>query len=480
MCGILGIIGKDNLIDEIVTGLLTIQHRGQDAAGAITFGGKFNLKKGIGLVRNVFNKKNMARLEGDIAIGHVRYPTIGTYEETEIQPFYINSPYGIALAHNGNVINYRELKTELEKKELRYINSDCDAELILNVLGAQLSRFGKFNVNNLFAAVKKTFDAIQGSYSVISIIGENGLLAFRDAHGIKPLIFGRKENSFAFASESVALDILGYKIINDVLPGEAIFIDRKGNFSRKKLTNSFHSPCIFEWIYFARPDSIIDRISVYEARFRLGKKLAEEIQKQNIKPDIVIPIPDTSRAAALALAEEIAVNYREGLIKNRYIARTFIMSSQSQRISAVRKKLNPIRNVIDGKNILLVDDSIVRGNTSKEIVNLMRIAGARKVYFASYSPPLRYPCLYGIDMQIRNEFIAKEKSIAEIKENIGCDKLVYQTMDALLSSLQIGNKNEFRFFCTACFDGNYPTKVSENKFKEIEKDRIESKRHIQQ
>lgn len=479
MCGILGIIGKDNAIEELVTGLLTIQHRGQDAAGAITYNKRFNLKKGRGLVQDVFNKKNMARLLGSTALGHVRYPTMGSYEETEAQPFFVNTPYGIALAHNGNVINYRELKTKLEEKEFRYINTKCDAELILNVLAAELSHLGKFSIDNLFSAVNKTFDAIQGSYSVISIIGEKGFLAFRDPHGIKPLIYGRKENSYAFASESVTLDVLGYDVIDDIAPGEAVFIDRDRNVHHKNLRDLTHTPCIFEWIYFARPDSIIDGISVYEARFRLGKKIAEEVRKSNIKPDIVIPIPDTSRAAALALAEELGVSYREGLIKNRYIGRTFIMATQSQRMSAVKKKLNPIKSVIEKKKVLLVDDSIVRGNTSKEIVNLIRTTGAREVYFASYSPPLRHPCLYGIDMQMKKEFIAKEKPINEIKENIGCDKLVYQTMDGLLSSLQFGGKKEFRFFCTACFDGNYPTKVDENIFKEIEKDRIESKICIQ-
>ena len=478
MCGILGIIGKGNVIEELVTGLLTIQHRGQDAAGAITYNKRFNIKKGKGLVMDVFNKKNMARLQGNIALGHVRYPTIGLYEETEAQPFFVNTPFGIALAHNGNVINYKELKAELQEKELRYINTLSDAELILNTLAAQLSRFNKFSIDNLFSAVDKTFNYIQGSYSAISIIGEKGFLAFRDPHGIKPIIYGKRENSYCFASESVALDILGYNIIDDVQPGEAVFIDNERHIHKRKLRNAIHTPCIFEWIYFARPDSVIDGISVYEARFRLGKRLAEEVKKRNIKPDVVIPIPDTSRAAALALADEIGVNYREGLIKNRYIGRTFIMATQNQRMSAVRKKLNPIKSVIRNKKVLLVDDSIVRGNTSKEIVNLVRMSGAKEVYFASYSPPLRHPCLYGIDMQMKREFIAEEKSIEEIKENIGCDELIYQTMDGLLSSIQLEGTKEFRFFCTACFDGNYPTKVDEKVFKEIEKDRIESKVYI--
>ena len=479
MCGILGIIGKDNVIENLVTGLLTIQHRGQDAAGAITFSNRFNLKKGRGLVQDIFNKKNMSRLQGNIALGHVRYPTMGSYEVSEAQPFYVNMPYGIALAHNGNIINYRELKRELEMRELRYINTKCDAELILNVLAAQLSKLGKFSVDNLFKAVDKTFDSLEGSYSVISIIGEKGFLAFRDPHGFKPLIYGKRGNSYAFASESVTLDVLGYDVVDDINPGEIVFIDKSKNIHRRKLRKATHTPCIFEWIYFARPDSVIDGISVYDARFRLGKKLAEEIRSNNINPDIVIPIPDTSRAAALALAEEIDVSYREGLIKNRYIGRTFIMSTQTQRMNAIRKKLNPIKSVIKKKKVLLVDDSIVRGNTSKEIVALLKSSGASKVYFASYSPPLRYPCLYGIDMQMKEEFIAKEKPVSEIKKTIGCDELIYQTMEGLLDSLQVSSNKESRFFCTACFDGNYPTKVDEKVFKEIEKDRIESKNTVQ-
>ncbi len=479
MCGILGIIGKGTVIEDVVTGLLTIQHRGQDAAGGISYKGQFNIKKGLGLVRDVFNKKNIARLQGSVAIGHVRYPTAGTYEATEAQPFYVNMPYGIALAHNGNIINYGELKRYLEDEEFRYINSKCDAELLLNVFAAQLLRLGKFSTDNLFTSIDKLFDTVQGSYSVISIIGKKGFLAFRDPHGFKPLIFGKKGNAFAFASESVALDVLGYDIIGDVQPGEAIFIDNERALHRKKIRNAIHTPCIFEWVYFARPDSVIDGISVYEARYKLGRRLAEDIINRNIKPDVVIPIPDTSRVAALALAEEIGISYREGLIKNRYIGRTFIMAKQSERKNAVRMKLNPIRTAISGKKVLLVDDSIVRGNTSKEIINLIRAAGAREIYFASYSPPLRYPCIYGIDMQTKVEFIAKENPIEKIRREIGCDELIYQSMDGLLSSLQLGEDKEFRFFCTSCFDGNYPTKVNEKIFKEIEQDRVACKSSIQ-
>jgi amidophosphoribosyltransferase len=479
MCGIIGIIGRQNSIDHIVTGLLTMQHRGQDAAGAITYSNRFNTKKGLGLVRDVFNKKNMARLDGETGIGHVRYPTAGSYEAAESQPFYTNTPFGIALSHNGNIINYRELKQKLEERDVRYINSNCDAELILNELAAQLSRLGPFSVENLFKAVGETFHTLRGSYSVVSIIGKKGLLAFRDPHGFKPLIFGKSEHSYAFASESVALDVLEYEIIDDVSPGEAIFVDLHGVAHRQVLRKAIHTPCIFEWIYFARPDSVIDGISVYEARYQLGKRLAADVAANMTMPDVVIPVPDTSRAAALALADELHVPYREGLIKNRYIGRTFIMAAQTERKAAVRIKLNPIRSAIEGKKVLLVDDSIVRGNTSKEIIGLVRAAGAKKVNFAAYAPPLRYPCIYGIDMQTKADFIAKERTIEEIKNDIGADELLYQSMDGLLGSLQMGTDKEFRFFCTSCFDGNYPTKVDEKVFTEIEKDRIESKTTIQ-
>ncbi len=479
MCGIIGIIGQKNAIDNIVTGLLTMQHRGQDAAGAITYSNRFNIKKGLGLVKDVFNKKNMTRLAGKTGIGHVRYPTAGSYEATEAQPFYTNTPFGIALSHNGNVVNYHKLKQKLEEHDNRYINSNCDAELILNELAARLSGFGAFSVEHLFDAVSQTMDTIEGSYSVVSIIGKKGMLAFRDPHGFKPLIYGSSSRSYAFASESVALDVMEYHIIDDVSPGEAIFIHHNGTVHRKTLRKAIPTPCIFEWIYFARPDSIIDGISVYEARYKLGKRLAADIAASGIKPDVVIPVPDTSRVAALALAEELGVPYREGLIKNRYIGRTFIMAQQSERKTAVRMKLNPIRNAIMNKKVLLVDDSIVRGNTSREIVGLMRASRAKEVYFAAYAPPLRYPCIYGIDMQTKSEFIAKEKATEEIRKDIGADALIYQSMDGLIGSFQMGDKNEFRFFCTACFDGNYPTKVDEKVFAEIEKDRIESKTVVQ-
>lgn len=475
MCGIIGIIGRKNAIEGIVTGLLTMQHRGQDAAGATTYSSRFNTKKGLGLVKDVFNKKNMARLAGETGIGHVRYPTAGSYEVTEAQPFYTNTPFGIALAHNGNIINYTELKQKLQEEDLRYINSGCDAELILNELAARLSRRGAFSIDNLFHAVSETFNALEGSYSVVSIIGKKGMLSFRDPHGFKPLIFGKSANSYAFASESVTLDVLEYDIIDDVAPGEAIFVDTEGTVHRRILRKSIPTPCIFEWIYFARPDSTIDGISVYEARYQLGKRLATDVASKGIKPDVVIPVPDTSRAAALALAEELRVPYREGLIKNRYIGRTFIMARQTERRMAVRMKLNPIRSVIEGKKVLLVDDSIVRGNTSREIINLVRISGAKEVYFAAYAPPLRYPCIYGIDMQTKADFIAEKKTIEAIGHDIGADRLLYQSMDGLLGSMQLGAKKEFRFFCTSCFDGNYPTKVDEKVFAEIEKDRIASK-----
>ncbi len=468
MCGILGIYGKSNVVGELYPGLLAIQHRGQDAAGIITYDRRFNLKKGNGLLQNVFNEKNLKRLKGNLGIGHVRYPTVGGGGADDAQPFYLSVPYGIAMAHNGNLTNYLELRRELFRERFRHLNSNCDLEAILNVFADELMMQGSFNKDSLFRAVGGVFRRAKGSYSVVGMIAERGFLAFRDPHGIKPLIFGKREEDLCFTSESVALDALGYEVVRDVQPGEAIFIDRRRRFFNKRIEEKRHTPCIFEWVYFARPDSVIDGISVYEARLRLGRELAQQVKRRRIKVDVVIPVPDTARAAALSLAVSIGVDFREGLIKNRYIPRTFIMPGQELRVRAVKQKLNPIRSEIEGKRVLLVDDSIVRGNTSKEIINLVREAGAKKVYFAVCSPPLRYPCTYGIDMQTRGEFVARDKSIDEIGENIGADELIYQTLEGLLAGVGGGVRKDF---CCACFDSKYPTPVSEDTFQRIEKER---------
>ncbi len=470
MCGIIGIIAKSRIIDSIYPGLIALQHRGQDAAGAVTYDHTFHLKKGQGLVTNVFNPKNITRLDGNIGIGHVRYPTIGPGAIEDAQPFIIYMPYGIALAHNGNLVNYFDLKKEIIEKEHRYLNSNCDAEIILNLLSIELAKMDlqSFSEQMFFNALNGVYKRLIGSFSVVGIVANKGIFAFRDKNGIKPLVYGKNSSGYIFASESVALDVLGCPKFSDVRPGEAIFIDVSGKFSRRQICEGTKATCIFEYVYFARPDSVIDGIGVYEARLRLGEELGKECKRLGIKPDVVIPVPDTARGSAQLVAEILGVKHREGLIKNRYIYRTFIMPTQAERIEAVRMKLNPIKSEIKNKKILLIDDSIVRGNTSKEIIELVRSAGAKKVFYGVYSPPLKYPCVYGIDMQTRGEFIARNKSVAAIKEKIGADALVYQTIDGLVKGVGKGKKE----FCAACFTGNYPTEIPDAALKKIEKDRV--------
>ncbi len=470
MCGIIGCIGRTPAINRIYIGLLALQHRGQDAAGAATHSEYFHIKKGNGLVTDVFKSKNLERLKGCVGIGHVRYPTIGSGSADDAQPFLITAPYGIALAHNGNLVNYRDLKRTLIEQDLRYLNSQSDAEVILNLLSRELTRVraSGFSPDRLFRALKPVYRALNGSYAVVAVIADKGLLAFRDPLGIKPLIFGRGREGCCVASESVALDLLGCNERWDVRPGEAVFVDQRGLIKRSLITAGRRpATCIFEYIYFARPDSVIDGIGVYEARLRLGRELAAECVRQGLKPDVVIPVPDTARGAAQMVAECIGAKHREGLIKNRYIHRTFIMPSPAERTLAVRLKLNPIRDEIAGKRVLLVDDSIVRGTTSREIVNLVRGAGAREVQYALYSPPLRYPCVYGIDMQTRGEFIARNRTVEAIRVSIRADRLVYQTIAGMIRAVGSGRDG----FCTACFTGAYPTSVPPRLMKGIERER---------
>jgi len=473
MCGIIGIVSKKDAIDEIYPGLLALQHRGQDAAGVATFSDIFQLKKGEGLVTTVFAPKVLKRFKGRVGIGHVRYPTIGPGGPENAQPFIITTPYGIALAHNGNMVNYFDLKRDLIENELMFINSNCDAEVLLNLLSVELKKLASknFTPEHIFTALGRLYKKIIGSFAVVAIIADKGFLAFRDKHGIKPLIFGRREDAYCFASESAALDLLGYKVLRDVGPGEAIFIDNQGNLHSKQIEVTKRATCIFEYVYFARPDSIIDGIGVYDARLHLGEKLGKECLRNNIKPDVVIPIPDTARAGAQMVAETMGVKYREGLIKTRYIYSTFIMATSQQRIEAVRLKLNPILSEIKDKKVLLVDDSIVRGDTSREIINLVRGVGPKELYYASYSPPVKYPCLYGIDMQTKGEFIARDKSIEEIKKSIGADAIIYQTIDGLLGGVGVGTDG----FCSACFTGEYPTEIPAQLLEKIEADRVSSK-----
>ena len=469
MCGIVGILSttKKDVGLYIYDALTIIQHRGQDAAGITTASkGRFYMRKGNGLVKNVFRTHDMENLVGDMGIGHVRYPTAGSSSEAEAQPFYVNSPYGIAFAHNGNLTNAEALSKEIFEQDLRHLNTNSDSEVLLNILASEIAEEQKhrINENDIFKAVTKLHNRVRGAYAAIGMIPGYGIFGFRDPHGIRPLILGERTTKngtkYMLTSESVGLTALGFKITRDIKPGEAIVIDRNGKVhSHQCSENSILSPCIFEFVYFARPDSIIDNISVYKSRLRMGEKLAEKIKLQWTKEDIdvVMPVPDTSRTAALQLANELGLKYREGFIKNRYIARTFIMPGQKQRKKSVRQKLSAIELEFKDKNVLLVDDSIVRGTTSQEIVQMARAAGAKKVFFASAAPPVRYPNVYGIDMASKNEFIAHEKNTDEVCEAIGSDKLIYQNLDDLIWSVQQGNPEIETFDCS-CFDGNYLTK----------------------
>jgi amidophosphoribosyltransferase len=408
---------------------------------------------------------------GRIGIGHVRYPTSGPGSDEDAQPFYVNHPFGIAIVHNGNVTNYFELRQELARRGFRQLTSFSDAESILNVFAEELQKtdLKNFGPDTVFRALKGTYRRVHGSYSVVILIQGKGMLAFRDPFGIKPLGFARRGNRLAFASETVAFDRLGLRRHHDIAPGEAVFIDTRRRVHTRQIARPRHHTCIFEYVYFARPDSVIDGIEVYEARLRLGENLGKEVMRQGVKPDIVAPIPDTARAAASALSETIGVQYREALIKNRYIARTFIMPGQKKRMFTVRQKLNPVRSQVEGKDVLLVDDSIVRGTTSKEIVQMVRDAGARKVYLAITAPPLRHPCVYGVDMMTRGEFVARRHSVGKIRQLIGADALVYQTYEGLVQA--VSGPGKPRSFCTACFDGDYPTGITKQDLIRLERER---------
>ncbi|MEO0073130.1 MAG: amidophosphoribosyltransferase [candidate division WOR-3 bacterium] len=482
MCGILGLfLYRRAAGPELVEGLIALQHRGQDSAGILTSDVTFHLKKGNGTVARVFNDKNLSRLTGEIGIGHVRYPTIGPGTAEDAQPFYVNHPYGIAMVHNGNVTNYFDLRRSLSRDTLRQLTSFSDVEALLNVFAWQLElrtsnacsarrRPRSLSPAAVFDSVAGVFNTVRGAYSVAALIHGQGLLAFRDPYGIKPLVIGHRGREFAVVSESVALDRLGFEKRHDVAPGSAVFIDCNRRVHVKQICEPRHRPCIFEYVYFARPDSVIDGIEVYQARLRLGERLAEEVNRRQIRPDAIIPIPDTARAAASSLSRTLNIQLREGLIKNRYIARTFMMPRQANRALSVRQKLNPVRSQIAGSDIMLVDDSIVRGTTSREIVQMVREAGARRVFFAVTAPPLRFPCVYGIDMMTRGEFITKGRTMEEIRREIGCDELVYQTYEGLVSA--VGGAGGGRQFCTACFSGKYPTRITRRELARMEADRI--------
>lgn len=478
MCGFIGVIGAEAAARDIYEGLLAIQHRGQDAAGIITYDGRFHVKKGEGLVRDIFSAANFERLKGGLGIGHVRYPTVGSGGGEDAQPFVVNYPYGVAMAHNGNVANYEDLRADLELRSLRHLYSGCDVEVVLNVFANALASAaaGEFRLDVYYEAVRSVYREVRGAYSVVGFLAGRGLFAFRDPHGIKPIAMGRRReggrDAYAVASESVVLTALGYEVLPWGRPGEAVFVDLDGNVHRRQVAEPDHHPCVFEFVYFARPDSTIDGISVYRARIRMGERLAETFRSTGLAADAVVPVPDSARTAALSMAQALGVPYREGLVKNRYVGRTFLMPSDAERRRSVRHKLNAIEEEFAGKDVLLVDDSIVRGNTSRQIVRLARSAGARRVFFASTAPPIVHPCVYGIDMSTRREFVARGRSPAEIAREIGAEAVVYQELPDLVGAVTEGQSHVDRM-CTACFSGSYPTgDITPEMLLRIEEERV--------
>ncbi|TQF00732.1 MAG: amidophosphoribosyltransferase [Spiribacter salinus] len=466
MCGVIGMVAKSPVNQALYDGLTVLQHRGQDAAGIMTFEhGRLHLRKDNGLVRDVFSAQDMMQLQGNVGIGHCRYPTAGCSSSAESQPFYVNSPYGISLAHNGNLTNADAIKRDLFLEDLRHINTRSDSEILLNVFAHKLGELGKLRITeeDIFGAVSGIHERCRGGYAAIAMINGYGVLGFRDPNGIRPLCFGSRETDagteYMIASESVALSVLGFTLIRDVAPGEAVFIDLDGHlYTRQCAVAPRLAPCIFEYVYLARPDSMLDDVSVYKSRLRMGRMLAGKIQREWARHDIdvVIPIPDTSRTAALDLANDLNITYREGFIKNRYIGRTFIMPGQAVRKKSVRQKLNPIELEFRGKNVLLLDDSIVRGTTSEQIIEMARDAGANKVYFASAAPPVRYPNVYGIDMPAARELLAHDREVNDIRRLIGADDMIYQDLGDLMEAVREGNEAIETFDCS-CFDGQYVT-----------------------
>ncbi|QHE87446.1 amidophosphoribosyltransferase [Hydrogenophaga sp. BPS33] len=465
MCGIVGVVSKAPVNQLIYDALLLLQHRGQDAAGIVTQQGrKFFMHKAKGMVRDIFRTRNMRALPGMCGLGQVRYPTAGNaYSEEEAQPFYVNAPFGLVLVHNGNLTNAKVLAQELFQTDHRHVNTESDSEVLLNVLAHELEKVTRgvtLKPADVFAAVRGVHQRVKGSYAVVALIAGHGLLAFRDPHGIRPLCIGRKKDGGVMvASESVALEGTGFELDRDLVPGEAVFVDLDGQMQFEQCAETFsHNPCIFEYVYLARPDSVMDGISVYQARLNLGVTLAKRVIS-TVPPneiDVVIPIPESSRPSAMELAQLLGLPYREGFVKNRYVGRTFIMPGQGVRKKSVRQKLNVIGSEFKGRNVLLVDDSIVRGTTSREIVQMARDAGARKVYLASAAPPVRYPNVYGIDMPTPGELVAHDRTVEEVREIIGCDALIYQDVDAM--KLTIGSLNpSLNGFDASCFDGVYVT-----------------------
>ncbi|MEJ2128090.1 MAG: amidophosphoribosyltransferase [Woeseiaceae bacterium] len=490
MCGVVGIVSHRPVNQEIYDALTVLQHRGQDAAGIVTWGEDgLRQRKSNGLVRDVFRHRHMLRLTGNVGIGHIRYPTAGGSRASEAQPFYVNSPYGICLGHNGNLTNCDELSELLTREDRRHLSTGSDSEVLLNVFAHELQERtnGKPTPEQIFDAVEAVHERCRGGYAVVALIVGIGVVAFRDPNGIRPLVVGERKwedgTDYMVASESVALDILQFERSRDVKPGETVFIDVGGKLhSREHGKPTRHTPCIFEFVYFARPDSILDNLSVYKTRLRMGEQLAGKIVRDfpDHDIDVVIPIPDTSRTAAVQVAHHLGTKYREGFIKNRYIGRTFIMPGQAERTKSVRQKLNAIDLEFRNKNVLLVDDSIVRGTTSRQIIKLAREAGARKVYFASAAPPVRYPNVYGIDMPAAAELIANGRSVEEVQELIGADRLIYQDLHGLIRSVRHDN-SDIEEFDTSCFSGEYVTgDVTDEYLHEIEQRRNDAAKQMRE
>ena len=486
MCGIVGISSETHVASSIYESLLMLQHRGQDAAGMVVCDneGRLHSRKSMGYVRDVFHQSHMNKLVGHYGIGHVRYPTAGGAGKEFAQPMYVNSPYGISLAHNGNLTNARDLSDDIFKEDHRHLNTDSDSEVLLNVFAHELQKQRAIlpSTKHFFQAVKKTHSRCHGAYAVLALITGFGLLAFRDPRGIRPLVIGERQGKtqkeYIIASENSSFSALGYTTLRDVAPGEAVFIDTLGQLhSQQCADNPEPTPCLFEYVYLARPDSTLDQISVYKARMRMGQKLANKITKLNPDHDIdvVIPIPDSSTTAALQVATELNIPYRDGFVKNRYIGRTFIMPYQEEREKSVRRKLNILDLEFKGKNVLLVDDSIVRGTTSQKIIEMAKEAGANKVYFSSAAPPVKFQNLYGIDMAATDELIASGRTEEEVAEVIGADWLIYQDLEDLIASAQEGNP-EIKNFEISIFNGEYPTSISNEYLQDLEASRQDTKK----
>ncbi len=468
MCGILGISNRNShVFAEIYDGLLMLQHRGQDASGMVTYTGEiFRERKANGLVKDVFGPEHTETLTGTMGMGHVRYPTAGSLSATEAQPFFVNAPYGIYLVHNGNITNTEAQREKVTGKYSRHLRTTSDSEILLNVLADKVADAIKVNGNadpirNIFAGVKMTMERVQGAYSVICLIAGVGMLAFRDPNGIRPLSVAKRAvdgdgDDYAFASEDVAFGINGFGKLRDLNPGEALLVDLDGNLHEFQAVEGTLTPCIFEYVYLARPDSVLDGVSVYQSQIRMGKTLAKQVQDSGLDIDAVIPVPDSARPVALEVANITGLRYREALVKNRYVGRTFIMPGQEERQKSVRRKLNAIPREMEGRNILLIDDSIVRGTTIKKIVQMCREAGAKKVYVASASPPVKHPNVYGIDMPTKHELIANGREVEDIRKELRCDALIYQKLDDLIWAAKEGNPEIDQFDCS-CFDGNYVT-----------------------